>query len=156
LQNAGGEAAYGRLWTARTEAWIGQHPLAALKIAARHIWELYMQPHWMSWPDQGPMRIRIREIMLQALTALGFAGLATGLARRDWRYIYVAAALVLPILPYILGQPLDRYRYPVNALLVFLAADLISRAARFASSRQHTTRQTGDYPAAQELLEIRK
>ena len=156
LQNAGGEAAYGRLWTARTEAWIGQHPLAALKIAARHIWELYMQPHWMSWPDQGPMRIRIKEIMLQAFTALGFAGLATGLARRDWRYIYVAAALVLPSLPYILGQPLDRYRYPINALLVFLAADLISRAARFASSRQHTARQTGDYPAAQELLEIRK
>ena len=146
LQNAGGEVAYGRLWTARTEAWIGEHPLAALKIAARHIWELYMQPRWMWWPDQGPVAIRVA--LLQAFTALGFAGLATGLARRDWRYIYVAAALVLPILPYILGQPLDRYRYPVNALLVFLAADLISRAARFASNRRHTTRQTGDYPLA--------
>jgi hypothetical protein len=154
LQSAGGEVAYGRLWTARTEAWVGQHPLAALKIAARHIWEFYMQPRWMWWPDKGPVAIRVA--LLQTFTVLGFAGLATGLACRDWRYIYVAAALVLPMFPYVLGQPLGRYRYPVDGLLVFLAADLISRAARLASNRQHTTRRTGDYPVAQKLLEIRK
>lgn len=154
LQNAGGEAAYSRLWTARTEAWIGQHPLAAVKIAARHIWEFYMQPRWLWWPDKGPVAIRVA--MLQTFTVLGFAGLATGLACRDWRYIYLAAALVLPMLPYVLAQPLDRYRYPVNGLLVFLAAELVSRAARFASNRQHPTRQTGDDPVAQKLLEIRK
>jgi hypothetical protein len=142
LQNAGGEDAYSRLWTARTEAWIGQHPLAALKIAARHVWEFYMQPRWMWWPDKGP--VAIREALLRTFTVLGFAGLATGLACRDWRYIYVAAALVLPMFPYVLGQPLGRYRYPVDGLLVFLAADMISRAARFASNRQRTTRQTGD------------
>ena len=77
--------------------------------------------------------------MLQTFTVLGFAGLATGLACRDWRYIYVAAALVLPMLPYVLGQPLGRYRYPVDGLLVFLAADFISRAARFVSNCQHAT-----------------
>jgi hypothetical protein len=142
LQNAGGEDAYSRLWTARTEAWIGQHPRAALKIAARHVWEFYMQPRWMWWPDKGP--VAIREALLRTFTVLGFAGLATGLACRDWRYIYVAAALVLPMFPYVLGQPLGRYRYPVDGLLVFLAADMISRAARFASNRQRTTRQTGD------------
>src|SRR5579871_1568240 len=142
LQSAGGELAYSRLWTVRTEAWIGQHPLSALKIAARHIWEFYMQPRWMWWPDRGP--VAIREAMLQTFTVLGFVGLAAGLARRDWRYIYVAAALVLPMCPYVLGQPLGRYRYPVDGLLVFLAADMISRAAMFASNRHHTTRQTGD------------
>ena len=92
LQNAGGEAAYSRLWTARTEAWIGQHPLAALKIAVRHIWELYMQPRWMWWPGKGA--VAIGQAMLATFTVLGFAGLATGLARRDWRYIYVAARLL--------------------------------------------------------------
>ena len=142
LQDAGGEAAYSRLWTARTEAWIGQHPLAALKIAARHIWEFYMQPRWMWWPDNGP--VAIREAMLRTFTVLGFAGVATGLACRDWRYIYVAAALILPMVPYVFNQPLGRYRYPVDGLLVFLAADMISRAMRFVSNRQHKTRQTGD------------
>jgi hypothetical protein len=135
--------AYSRLWTARTEAWIGQHPLAALKIAARHIWELYMQPRWMWWPGKGG--VAIRQAMLATFTVLGFAGLATGLARRDWRYIYVAAALALPVFPYVLGEPLDRYRYPVAGLLVFLAADMISRVARLASNRHHTTRPTGDF-----------
>jgi len=142
LQNAGGELAYSRLWTARTEAWIAEHRLAALKIAARHIWELYMQPRWMWWPGKGP--VAIRQAMLATFTAFGFAGLATGLAGRDWRYIYVAAALVLPVFPYVLGQPLDRYRYPVAGLLVFLAADMISRAMRFVANRQHTTDRTGD------------
>jgi hypothetical protein len=142
LQNAGGEVAYSRLWTARTEAWIGQHPLAAMKIAARHVWELYMQPRWMWWPDKGP--VAIREALLQTFTVLGFAGVATGLACRDWRYTYVAAALVLPMFPFVLGQPLGRYRYPVDGLLVFLAADMISRVTRLVSNRQHRTGQTGD------------
>ena len=152
LQNAGGEAAYNRLWTARTEAWIGQHPLAALKIAARHIWEFYMQPRWMWWPDKGP--VAIREALLRAFTVLGFAGLATALACRDWRYIYVAAALVLPMIPYVLGQPLGRYRYPVEGLLVFLAASMISRAAKFLSNRNLL--QKWPFQAAQKVLEIRK
>jgi hypothetical protein len=142
MQNAGGELAYSRLWTARTEAWVGEHPLAALKIAARHVWELYMQPRWMWWPDKGP--VAIRQAMLRTFTVLGFAGVATGLACRDWRYIYVAAALVLPMVPYVLGQPLGRYRYPVDALLVFLAADMLSRAMRFVSNRQQIARRTGD------------
>jgi hypothetical protein len=142
LQNAGDEVAYSRLWTARTEAWIGQHPLAALKIAARHIWEFYMQPRWMWWPGTGP--VSIKQALMQTFTVLGFASLVVGLACRDWRYLYVAAALVLPMLPYIVGQPIGRYRYPVNGLLVFLAADMISRVTRLVSNRQHTTRQTGD------------
>ena len=141
MQNAGGELAYSRLWTARTEAWVGRHPLAALKIAARHVWELYMQPLWMWWPGKGP--VAIYQALLAVFTALGFAGLIAGLASRDWRYIYVAAALILPVIPYVLGQPLDRYRYPVAGLLVFLAADMISRATRFVLDRRRATHETG-------------
>jgi hypothetical protein len=134
LRNAGGEVAYSRLWTARTEAWIGQHPLAALKIAARHVWEFYMQPPWM-WGPGTPL-LPIKQVMMQTFTVLGFAALVVGLACGDWRYLYVAVALVLPMLPYIFGQPIQRYRYPVDGLLVFLAADMISRVARFMSNRR--------------------
>lgn len=47
LKAAGGELGYNRLWIARTEEWIGQHPAGALKIAARHVWEFYFPPRWM-------------------------------------------------------------------------------------------------------------
>jgi len=43
-----------------------------------------------------------------------------------------AAALLLPMLPYVLGEPTIRYRFPVGGLLVFLAADIVWRTAQFA------------------------
>ncbi len=49
VKAAGGELGYSRLWTARTEEWIGQHPLDALKITARHAWEFYFPPRWLWW-----------------------------------------------------------------------------------------------------------
>ena len=62
----------------------------------------------------------------------GFVSLGARLACRDWRYIYVAAALLLPMLPYVLGEPIIRYRFPVGGLLVFLAAGIVRRTAQFA------------------------
>jgi len=50
--------------------------------------------------------------------------------------MYVAAALLLPMLPYALVQPVVRYRYPIGALLVFLAADAIAHATRFVLNRR--------------------
>ena len=50
LKAAGGELPYNKLWLARTEEWIGQHPVDALKITARHAWEFYFPPPWLwSW-----------------------------------------------------------------------------------------------------------
>jgi hypothetical protein len=94
-----------------------------------------MQPRWMWWPGTGPIKQAIKQAIMQTFTVLGFASLVVGLACRDWRYLYVAAASILPMLPYIFGQPIGRYRYPVSGLLVFLAADMISRAAKFMSNR---------------------
>lgn len=52
------------------------------------------------------------------------------LVGRDWRYIYVAAALLLPMLPYVVAEPWIRYRYPIAGILVFLAADLVWHMAQ--------------------------
>ena len=56
VKAAGGEVGYSRLWTARTEEWIGQHPLGALKITARHAWEFYFPPRWLWWWHPGRLQ----------------------------------------------------------------------------------------------------
>jgi hypothetical protein len=52
--------------------------------------------------------------MMWIIAFAGFVSLGARLACRDWRYIYVAAALLLPMLPYVLGEPIIRYRFPVG------------------------------------------
>lgn len=133
MRRVGGEAAYSRLLTDRTLEWIRNHPLASLWLAVRHVWEFYMQPRWM-WGTNVGLAV-VKQALAWTSTILGFAGLVMGLARRDRRYVYVAAALLLPMLPYMICQPILRYQYPVLGLLVFLAADALFRVASFLSNR---------------------
>jgi hypothetical protein len=134
LKSAGGELWYNRLWIARTEQWISQHPAAALKIAVRHAWEFYFPPRWMwdACTGETPSGT-LKRALMWIIAFIGFLSLGVRLACGDSRYIYVAAALFLPMLPYVLGAPIVRYRFPVGGLLVFLAADLFWRMAPTAS-----------------------
>ena len=126
MRAAGGELGWDRLLIARTEQWIREHPVGALKITARHFWEFYFPPRWIWLPDIGIIAV-FEQAIMWIIAAIGFVGLGARIAGRDWRYIYVAAALLLPMLPYALVQPVVRYRYPIDALLVFLAADMLWR-----------------------------
>jgi hypothetical protein len=144
MQAAGGELGWDRFLIGRTEQWIREHPVSALKITARHVWEFYFPPLWMWLPDTGIVAI-LEQAVMWAIAAIGFVGLGDRIAGRDWRYVYVLAALFLTMAPYALVQAVVRYRYPIGALLVFLAADTIVRATRFMSNRLRTTHQTGDF-----------
>lgn len=137
MRRVGGEAAYSRLLT-RTLEWIRKHPLASLGLAARHVWEFYVQPRWM-WGSNVGLAV-VKQGLAWTSTILGFAGLVMGLARSGRRYVYFAAALLLPVLPYITCQPILRYQYPVLGLIVFLAADALFRAASFLSNRPSPSR----------------
>ena len=134
LKAAGGEVAYDSLLTARTEEWIRQHPAGALKIAARHVREFYFPSRWML-PAVSPILVQLKQAAIWAIAFVGFMGLGVGLARKNWRFLYVAAPLLLLMLPYVLGQPVPRYSYPVGGLLVFLAADMTWRASKSMWSR---------------------
>ena len=134
LRAAGGEVAYDSLLTARTEEWIRQHPASALKIAARHVREFYFPSRWML-PAVSPILVQLKQAAIWAIAFVGFMGLGVGLARKNWRFLYVAAPLLLLMLPYVLGQPVPRYSYPVGGLLVFLAADMTWRASKSMWSR---------------------
>jgi hypothetical protein len=134
LKAAGGELGYNRLWMARTEEWIGEHPVSALKLTARHMWQFYFPPLWMWYPDTGLIAV-FEQAITGIITFVGLAGLGVRIACRDWRYIFVAAPLFLTMLPYLFIEPVVRYRYPIGGLLVFLAADLAWRAAGAALKR---------------------
>ena len=98
MKAAGGELAYDRLLMADAKKWIAQHPIEALEIAARHVWEFYFPPRWMWYPDSG-ITAALKQSVIWIIAFIGFVGLSIRLGGRDWRYLYVAAALFLPMLP---------------------------------------------------------
>ena len=146
LKAAGGEIAYNRLSIARTEEWIGKHPAGALKIAARHVREFYFPSRWMFYGADRRVAA-FKQAVMWTIAFGGFIGLGVRLARGDWRYIYVGAPLLLLMLPYVLAQPILRYRYPVGGLLVFLAADMAWRMTRSVLKRLSWPPPLRDSPA---------
>jgi hypothetical protein len=129
LKAAGGEVAYDRLWKARTYAWIGRRPVDAVRLIIRHLAQFYFPPRWFwtVYSDRGGGGVAIKQALVWGLSLLGLAGLGVELVRRNWRYLYVAAALALATAPYLLAQPMLRYRYPTYAVLLFLTAGLVCR-----------------------------
>ena len=110
----------------------------ALKLTARHVWEFYFPPRWLwAWESMPDI---VRPAITWAIAFVGLVALGLRLARRDWRYVYVAAAVFLPMLPYVVADPWVRYRYPVGGILVFLAADLIWRLAQSVVRRRDLAR----------------
>jgi hypothetical protein len=93
--------------------------------------EFYFPPRWLWWQNPGVFKLT----MMWTIAFLGLVSLGVRLAGRDWRYIYPAAALILPMLPYVVAEPWIRYRYPIGGILVFLATDLVWRIAQFALRR---------------------
>jgi len=64
------------------------------------------------------------------LWVISFCGLAGALyALLLWRglWLYAATVALIPSLPYIITQPVARYRYIVYATLLFLGCEWISR-----------------------------
>lgn len=148
MKAAGGEVAYNKLMIAQTEEWIRQHPLGALKIAARNAWEFYFPSRWLWLPDSN-RTAALKQAVMWTISFVGFVGLGVRLGYRDWRYVYVAAPLLLLMFPYVMAEPVVRYRYPVSGLLVFLAADMAWRTMRSVLHRRSWRPLLSDsFPAA--------
>lgn len=134
---AGGEPGYNRYWTSRTWAWAGAHPADAARIALRHVREFFLPPQWLWTAYTNAARfVAAKQALVWGTAIFGFLGVGWGLWRRDYRYLYVLAMLVLPAAPYILAQPIIRYRYLIATLLVFLAADFAGRAVQLYRRRR--------------------
>ncbi|OAN67158.1 hypothetical protein [Sphingomonas sp. TDK1] len=129
LKAAGGEVPYSRKLMEQTKAWIAAHPDRFLRLVGQHAVEFYLPPRWF-WGTFGGsaagIPIPVRQAMLVGAGLLGLLAIPF-LAWRNRKYRYVALALVLPALPYLITQPILRYRYLISTLLIFMAVDALVR-----------------------------
>lgn len=127
LEAAGGEVAYNRKLAAETKAWIHAHPADFAHLTLRHFTEFYWPRPWQ-FRHTGTGRMAAERAIFVCLASLfAFIGLGIGVWKRRPGYIFLLPAVLLPGLIYSVFQPLPRYTYLVYGLLVFLAADCISR-----------------------------
>jgi hypothetical protein len=128
MQAAGGELGYARQLGDRTWGWVAAHPGQAAWIAARHVREFYFPPPWL-WHHtaQPDATTAWRMVVVILIAAFALVGLIAGMIRQQWQFVYLLPPIVLLPLPYLLTQPLVRYRYAIASLLVFMAADYLAR-----------------------------
>lgn len=128
LQAAGGEIAYAEKMGAEAKAWIRDNPGASVRLAFVHLRGMLFPPAWY-WDMFGKTSTGtlVKMAANWLLTVLALAGLGLGLWRATRPYVYVALFALLPLTPYILVQPILRYRYLITALFTFIAADFIAR-----------------------------
>jgi hypothetical protein len=128
LQAAGGEIAYAEKMGAEAKAWISDNPGASVRLAFVHLRGMLFPPAWY-WDMFGKTSTGtlVKMAANWLLTVLALAGLGLGLWRATRPYVYVALFALLPLTPYILVQPILRYRYLIIALFTFIAADFIAR-----------------------------
>ncbi len=128
MRAAGGELPYAHRLGDRTWDWVGTHPVQAGTIWLRHIREFFFPPPWL-WHHtaQPDATTALRIVAANVIAALALVGLFGALARRQWLFLYLIPPIILLPLPYLLTQPLVRYRYVIASLLIFLAADALAR-----------------------------
>lgn len=137
MQAAGGEVEYNRRLLDETKAWIFANPASFAMLSLRHLTEFFMPPAWIRFPWAEPRNVWSANHLLAILSAIGVGTLLVRLWR-DRLYLYIAAAIFIPALPYIIVQPVNRYRYLISSLLVLLAFDVIGKGvtARFRGRNQ--------------------
>jgi hypothetical protein len=128
MRAAGGELPYAHRLGDETWYWVAAHPAQAATIWLRHLREFFFPPPWLwhhtALPD-ATMPVRI--VAVDVIAVLALVGLFGALARRQWLFLYLIPPVLLLPLPYLLTQPLVRYRYVIASLLIFLAADALAR-----------------------------
>jgi hypothetical protein len=145
----GGEVQYAKQLGVEAKAWMHEHPGETASLVLRHVRQYIVPPAWFfeTWGRGGP-GIDLRRFLLGAITLTAFFGLMTRVFM-DSRYLYIGAVLGPLVLPYIVVQPILRYRYLVATLLVFIACDGVARLIDWLRARQ---RRQADRPADPEAI----
>ena len=124
---SGGEVAYSRRLGLETRAWIAAHPGAAARLGARHLLHYLFPPTWLFRANdaKADRAIMFKAAAVWLLAALGLLGLARRLiAEPRSGFSYVAIWVTATALPFVLVQPILRYRYLIHVPMTFYAADL--------------------------------
>lgn len=131
LRAAGGEVPYYHQLGREAESWIRTHPSDFLYLSARHFVQFFLPPRWF-WGTFGAVTgkaVWLRQFLVWATAIPGLITLAL-LAWRRRPYAYLLAATLACSMPYIIVQPILRYRYLVSSLLIFLAFEGVGRLIR--------------------------
>ncbi len=128
MQRADGEIAYADRLGAEAKRWIAAHPADFLRLSIRHLGQFYFPPAWQ-WSIYGGVSTgqRVKLVVSWAIAAIGLLGAAAALIAWREQLIYLATLALLPALPYMIVQPVPRYRYLVYLPLLGLGAELVSR-----------------------------
>jgi len=130
MQSAGGEVAYARMLGDEARGWIAKNPLKFARLCGQHLRDFIMPPPWL-WNvySNAGGAAQIKALVHSAVTLIGITGaLVSGWVA--WRrHRFAVMMLLVPILPYVVTQPVLRYRYIIYGLSVFFAADLLARIA---------------------------
>ena len=148
LRAAGGEIAYYEMLGREVRHWIAAHPGAFACLSARRFMEFYLPPRWF-WGTfgGGGKLVWLRQLLVWTTALLGLLSLLV-MAIRERAYIYLLAVTLLCATPYIVVQPILRYRYLISSLLIFLAFDGIARASRYVA----TVRGSGALARSGEIM----
>jgi len=127
MEAAGGEVAYNRQLSRQTKEWIHAHPGDFVWLTLRHFTEFYWPRAWQFRHTGSGSLARERAIFVSLASLFAFVGLGLGLRARRSGYLYLLPVLLLPGFTYAVFQPLPRYTYLIYGLVIFLAADCVSR-----------------------------
>ncbi|MGI4733346.1 MAG: hypothetical protein ACRYFW_16615 [Janthinobacterium lividum] len=142
MRAEGGEIPYADRLGREARAWIGQHPGDFVRLSLRHLRQFFFPPRWF-WTLYGERERGVdAKWLLTGLT--GLAGLAGAAACLLWwreRMLYAATIVLMPALPYMVVQPILRYRYLVLFPLMFLGVEVTRRLWVLATERRSTDRR---------------
>ncbi|WP_333571662.1 hypothetical protein [Sphingomonas sp.] len=132
MQAMGGEIPYAQAMGEEAKAWIHAHPGDFAQLCVRHAAQYYFPPRWQwnIYTGQISKSVLVRQPLLWTISALGLIGAFAALFAWRTRMLYLATLAVVPVLPYIITQPVPRYRYIVLLPLLFLGADFAYRLLR--------------------------
>jgi 4-amino-4-deoxy-L-arabinose transferase-like glycosyltransferase len=140
LRAAGGEVPYYHQLGQEADHWILTHPSDFLYLSAGRFVNFFLPPRWfwsMFYPE-GKI-VWLRQFLIWAAAIPGFCTLAL-LAWRRRPYLYLLVATLACSAPYIVIQPVLRYRYLVSSLLIFVACDGVFRLAQYLRARRPVAR----------------
>lgn len=140
IAQPGGEVRYARTVGAAARAWMADNPIAAVRLALRHLREFFLPRAWQMYFTgwEGARVGRAGTIAL--VNALGLLGLAIGLVQRRRGYALLAIYVAGIALPYALFQPMARYIFLIWAPMAYLAVAALVAAARAAAAGPVTAR----------------
>lgn len=151
MKAAGGEVPYAKALGAKAWAWAKAHPADFARLTLRHLQQFLFPPAWLwnIYSDHG-IGGGAKLALSWAVSAAGVAGALVAAVVATRRYRFAVLMALLPILPYVVTQPVLRYRYIVFGLLVFFSFDLASRVWRLISRREPAAgdRRAASSPAA--------